>query len=275
MIKYGTAAPAVALAASLVLAAGPARADDYLSPTHERVRLSLGAEFLSNTTNLRLDSSTGLEGTPVNAENDLGLEKSSVEPKFQAMVRVGERHRLRFDYFTLDRTGQATITGSPIIFRDVILQVGDPVQTTMSLRSLGISYEYSFIHRERFELAATIGISDTDLSARAHVSTATRHVNQTEDQAGPFPTVGLDGTYVVSKRFYFDARLQYFKAAIDHIDGTVSFYELAGFYRFRPNVAFALGYTAAKADIASRQASSGGFFDIESKGPEFFVRIAF
>ena len=275
MIKNGMAAPAVALGASLMLAATCARGDDYLSPVHERVRLSIGAEFLSNTTDLRLDSSTGLQGTPINAENDLGLDKSSVEPKFQAMVRVGERHRLRFDYFTLDRTGQTIVTGSPIVFRDVIFQVGDPVQTTMNLRSLGISYEYSFIHREHFELAATIGINDTDLSARAHVSTETRHVNQSEDQAGPFPTLGLDGTYVVSKRFYFDARAQYFKISVDHISGTVSFFELAGLYRLRPNVAFALGYTAQRADIDSRQTTNGGFFNLSSKGPEFFVRVAF
>jgi hypothetical protein len=274
MIKNGMAVLALASVASL-LAGNRVYADDYLSPTNERVRLSLGVMRVSNTTDLRLDSSAGLSGTAVSGENDLGLDSSDFEPKFQAMVRVGERHRLRIDYFTLDRTGQTTITGAPIVFRDVILQTGDPVQTKMSLRSLGISYEYSFIHRERFELAATFGINDTDLSARAHVATEFRHVNQMEDQAGPFPTIGLDTTYVVSKRFYFDARAQYFKLAVDHIDGTVSFYELAGLYRFRPNVAFALGYTAAKADISSRQATSGGFFDLSSKGPEFFVRIAF
>jgi hypothetical protein len=274
MNKNGMAVLALAPVASLMLAANLAYADDYLSPTNERVRLSLGVMRVSNTTDLRLDSSAGLQGTAVNAESDLGLDSADFEPKFQAMVRVGERHRLRFDYFTLDRTGQTTIK-TPIVFRDVVLQAGDPAQTTMSLRSLGISYEYSFIHRERFELAATFGINDTDLSARARVATETRHVNQLEDQAGPFPTFGLDSTYVVSKRFYFDARLQYFKLAVDHIDGTVSFYELAALYRFRPNVAFALGYTAAKADIASRQTSSAGFFDLNSKGPELFVRIAF
>jgi hypothetical protein len=274
MIKNGMAVLTLTCVASLMLAANLAYADDYLSPTNERVRLSLGVMRVSNTTDLRLDSSAGLQGTAINAESDLGLDSADFEPKFQAMVRVGERHRLRFDYFTLDRTGNTTIT-SPIVFRDVVLQTGDPAQTTMSLRSLGISYEYSFIHRERFELAATFGINDTDLSARARVATETRHVNQLEDQAGPLPTFGLDSTYVVSKRFYFDARLQYFKLAVDHIDGTVSFYELAALYRFRPNVAFALGYTAAKADIASRQTTSGGFFDLNSKGPEFFVRIAF
>ena len=259
---------------SLALAAMLAHADNYLSPTNERVRLSLGFMHVSSATDIRLDSSQGVPGTSINAENVFGLDKSDFEPKFQAMVRVGDRHRLRFDYFTLDRTGNTTLT-APIVFRDVLLQAGDPVASNLSMRTLGISYEYSFVHRERFELAATLGINDTDISARARVSTQTRHVDQQEDQAGPFPTIGLDTTYVLSKRFYFDARAQYFKVSVDHLTGTLGFYELAALYRLRPNVAFALGYTAAKATLVSRQTNKSGSFDFDSKGPEFFVRIAF
>jgi hypothetical protein len=275
MIKNGMAVLTLALAATLTLAATRVHADDYLSPTEERVRLSLGVERVSTTTNMRLDSSNGVQGTPVNAESEFGVDRSDFEPKFQAMVRVDERHRLRFDYFTLDRTGNTTLTGAPVIFRDVILQTGDPVQTTLSLRTLGISYEYSFIHREKFELAATVGVNDTDISAQARVSTQTRHVNQSEDQAGPFPTVGLDATYVVSKRFYFDGRVQYFKVSVGDIEGSLGFYELDALYRFRPNVSFALGYTAVKADLSSQKPSNSGYFDLNSKGPEFFVRVAF
>jgi hypothetical protein len=274
MIIHRSAVQALTLLAFLAPLAAPVRADDYLSPTDERVRLSLGVMHLSSTTGIRLDSSEGVPGTPVNAESDLGLDSSDFEPKFEATVRVGERHRLRFDYFTLDRTGQTTLT-SPIVFRDVVLQPGDPVQTDLSLRTLGISYEYSFLHREKFELAATIGINDTDISARARVSTETRHVDQTEDQAGPFPTIGLDSTYVVSKRFYVDARAQYFKLAVDHLSGTLSLYEADVLYRLRPNISFALGYTSTKADLSSRQTKNSGYFDFDSKGPEFFVRIAF
>jgi hypothetical protein len=214
-------------------------------------------------------------GTPINAENDLGLDSSDYEPKFQAMVRVGERHRLRFDYFTLDRTGQTTISGAPIVFRDVVLPTGYPVQSDLNLRTLGISYEYSFLHSEKFEVAATIGINDTDISTRARISVETLHVDQREDQAGPFPSLGLDATYVVSQRFYFDGRAQYFKVSIDHLDGSLGFYELDALYRFRPNVSFALGYTAAKATLDSRKSSNSGYFDFDSKGPEFFVRVAF
>ncbi len=259
---------------TLMLIGTLAHAEDYLSPTDERVRLSLGVMRVSTNTSMRLDSSQGLPGTPVDAEDTFGLDKSDFEPKFQAMVRVGERHRLRFDYFSLDRTGQTTLT-APVVFRDVVFQTGDPVDTTMNLRSLGISYEYSFIHREKFEVAATIGINDTDISAHSRVSTQTRHIDQREDQAGPFPTIGLDATYVLSKRFYFDARAQYFKLIVDQLDGSLTFYEFAALYRLRPNIAFALGYNSVKANLTSRQTKNAGFFDFDTKGPEFFVRIAF
>jgi hypothetical protein len=275
MTKNDIAALCLAFAAAAVQLAAPAHADDYLSPTDERVRLSLGVERVSNATNMRFDSTAGLPGTPISGENDLGLDSSDFLPKFQATVRVGERHRLRFDYFSLDRTGHATIENNPIVFRNSVLQVGDPVETTVSVRSLGIAYEYSFIHREKFELAATFGINETDLSARARVTTATQHINEPEDQAGPLPTLGLDSTYVISKRFYVDGRAQYLKVAVDHLTGTVGFYEFAALYRFRPNISFALGYTGVRADIESRQTKTSGYYDLSSKGPEAFVRVAF
>jgi hypothetical protein len=269
MIKNAMAALTVALVATL------AHADDYVSPMDERVSLSLGVTHLSSTTNLLLDSNQGLQGTPINAESNFGLDRSDFEPKFDAMVRVDERSRWRFDYFILDRTGQTTIAGAPIVFRNVILPTGSPVQTSLSLRTLSITYEYSFLHNEKFEVAATIGVNDTDISAQARISTQTLHVNQDEDQAGPIPTIGLDSTYVLSKRFYLDGRVQYFKIAVDHLDASLGFYELDALYRFRPNVSFALGYTVAKAYLDSRQPGNIGYFDFTSKGPEAFVKVAF
>lgn len=268
MTKNGVLLAALALFATL------AHAEDYLSPTEERVRLSLGVVHLSNNTNLQLDSSAGVQGTAVNAEDTFGLDKSDFEAKIEAMVRVGERHRLYFDYFSLDRTNSTTVT-QPIVFRDVVLQPGDPLDTDLSIRTFSISYGYSFLHSDRYEVAATLGINDTDISARARVQTATRHVDQTEDQAGPFPTVGLAASYVVSKRFYLDGRAQYMKVRVDDLDGSLGIYEVDALYRLRPNISFALGYSMLRASLISAQVKQAGFFNFDSKGPEFFVRIAF
>jgi hypothetical protein len=259
---------------ALALFATLAQAEDYVSPTEDRVRLSLGVVRYSNKTDIQINSSTDVAGTPVNAEDQFGLDKADYEAKIEAMVRVGERHRLRFDYFSLDRSGQATVT-QPIIFRDVVLQPGDPLNADLSIRTFGITYGYSFLHTDRYEVAATIGVNDTDISARAGVQTQTRHVDQTEDQAGPFPTLGLDGTYVVSKRFYIDGRAQYFRVHIDNIDGSLGLYELDALYRLRANISFALGYNAVRAHLSSTQTRQSGLFNFNSNGPEIFLRVAF
>jgi len=70
-------------------------------------------------------------------------------------------------------------------------------------------------------VAATIGLNDTDISARARVQTQARHADQTEDHAGPFRRSDSTRPTCVSKRFYFDARAQYLRVRIDDIDGSL------------------------------------------------------
>jgi hypothetical protein len=256
------------------LAVPRAHADDYFSPTDDRVRISLGAMHVSSDTALRADTSAGLPGTVINGEDVFGLNKSDFEPKFQAMVRVDARNRLSFDYFTLDRSGNA-IAQMPIVFRNVTFIAGDPLQTKLSLTTLGITYGYSFWHSETLEIAGTLGVHVTDISAMAKVQTTLRHITIQADAAGPVPTVGIDATWVASRRFYFDGRAQYLNVHVDNLDGSLGFYELDALYRYRPNVSFAVGYTAVEAKLASTQGSQTGLFDFSTKGPEMFFRVAF
>jgi hypothetical protein len=263
------------LLACAALVARRAPADDYVSPTDDRVRISLGAMHLSSATTLRADSSTGVVGTTINGEDQFGLDKSDWEPQFQALVRVAERHRFSFDYFTLDRSGSSIVGATPIVFRDVTFLPDDPLQTHLSLRTLGITYEYSFWHSEAVEIAATVGVHATDISSSAKVQTQTRHVIQTEDQAGPVPTVGLDATWVISRRFYVNGRAQYLNVHVSNLDGSLGLYEFEGLYRYRSNVSFGIGYSDVRAHLASTRTSQPGLFDFNTKGPELFLRVSF
>jgi len=100
-------------------------------------------------------------------------------------------------------------------------------------------------------------------------------VDQTEDQAGPFPTAGIDGTYVISKRFFVEGRGQYMHLSYNNLAGSLGFFEFDAFYRLRENVSFALGYNVVRANLESTQASQSGYFNFNTKGPEFFVNVAF
>jgi hypothetical protein len=182
---------------------------------------------------------------------------------------------LSFDYFTLDRSGSATLTGSPLVFRNVVFLPGDPLQTQLSLRMLGLTYGYSFWHSETLEIAATLSVHVTDISALAKVETQTRHIIQTDDQAGPIPTAGIDATWVASRRFYFDGRVQYVTAHVNNLDGSLGIFEFDALYRYRPNVSFAVGYTDIQAHLSSVKSSQSGLFDFSTKGPEMFFRVAF
>ena len=85
MKKNGVGVAVLALFATLT------HAEDYLSPTEERVRLSLGIVRVSNNTDLQIDSSTGVPGTPINAEDQFGLDKADYEAKIQAITSALER----------------------------------------------------------------------------------------------------------------------------------------------------------------------------------------
>jgi len=269
MIKHAMAALGLALVAAVAHADG-----DYLSPTDDRFRVSLGAMRVSSTTTLRVDSSTGVPGTQVSGEDQFGLESSDFEPQFEVMVRAGQRNRLWLNYFTLDRSGSTTVA-EPIVFRDVVLQPGEPLQSELDLRMLGITYGYSFWHGEKLELAATLGVSAVQISAQAKVATEAVHINQSEDVAGPFPTPGIAATWAVSRHFYLDSRVQYLSLHIKEFDGSLGMASVDALYRLRPNVSFALGYTEVRAHLTSTKTDDSGLFNFNTKGPEFFVRVSF
>jgi hypothetical protein len=253
-------AAACCLAGFCVVGTSARADDDYLSPTEDRVRISLGVMRLGSVTDIRVAGATGIPGTTLNAENDLGLDSHDVEPKFGLMVRAGENSRIRFDYFTLDRKATKSFALGPSDYENVVLLTGDPVQSDLDVRLVGITYGYSFWHGDRLELAATFGVNDADLSSQVRVNTETRQVFARKDLAGPIPTPGLDATWVVNKHFYLEGRAQYLKVAVGHYDGSLSIVELDALYRFHPNITVALGYTDVHTD---------------SKGPQVFLRVAF
>jgi hypothetical protein len=246
----------------------------YRSPTADRVRLSLGLMQESTSTDFRIDSTAGQPGTLVNAEQDLGLDKSRIGPKFQAFLRFGERNRLRFDYFRLERNGFKTID-QPIAFRDVNLILTDPVHSDLTLKMLGITYGYSFWRSDKLEIAGTLGVNLMDIDARVRVQQDPRRIDERESRAGPFPQVGIDLTWAISHRFYIDSRAQYLKVKVNEFDGSIGYYEFAALYRWRSNMSFGLGYSLFKADVNSAKVNETGFFKFDTNGAEAFVRVAF
>jgi hypothetical protein len=221
---------------------------------------------------LRYDNSAGALGTELTGEKDLGLDDELNQATLEMMFRMLDRHRIRADFFQLKRNGTAQLTRQ-VQFGDDTYTASDQVVTTSDIRFFGLTYTYSFIHAERFEFSAGVGLHLFQVEGMTSVPA--RRLQQDFDAAGPFPTLAVDGTYRVTKRFSLNARAQYFGVGIDTVDGSLGIYHADVQFRAWPNLAFGLGYTKTSLHVDSTDDSFSGRLFIDVKGPEAFARVSF
>ena len=247
-------------------------ANNYVNPIDDRFRLTAGAFLASTATTLRLDGAVANSGTLVNLEDDLGLGDKNTLADVEIMIGMRERHRVRLNYFKLDRASTQLLERQ-IVLRGDTYNVGDLVESTFGMRMLSLTYSYSFIHNPRIDLAGSFGLNVLEFNARALVRA--RSLDQSEDDAGPFPTLGLDVFVPLSRRFYVEARAEYLKVSIHDFDGSAENLHAGVVYRWRENLAFGVGYRKFNISGTSSQVGDTGEFEVDNSGAEAFLRLSF
>jgi hypothetical protein len=225
----------------------------------------------SVNTLLRYDNSAGVPGTEFTAEDTLGLDKELNQGSLEMWFRMAERHRIRVDYFKMTRHGDVVLD-QVLNFGDTTFLPGERVVSNMDLRTLGITYTYSLFKHETFEIGLGVGLQLLQLEGAA--KSPVRFVEESFDVAGPMASIGLDATWRFTQRFSANARIQYLQANVDTVDGLYGQYHLDVQYRWRPNLAFGLGYSQTRMKVDSTDPDFSGLFDMEYKGPEAFVRVS-
>ncbi|MFO1426937.1 MAG: hypothetical protein U1F11_08165 [Steroidobacteraceae bacterium] len=226
----------------------------------------------SISTDGRFDADTGALGTPFNGEQDLGLDDVANQGRIELLFRMRERHRLRADYFKLERFAGSRLTRD-INFRNTTYRLGDFVETNFDWRMLGFTYSYSGWRSERLEFGLGLGLHLIEAETRAVVRA--RNIRESGSGVGVLPTIELDGTWRISRRWSVNGRAQYLKVNASSVDGTFGDYHFDAQYRWRRNVAFGLGYGATRLDAIVTDADLPGQLDISASGPELFFRVSF
>jgi hypothetical protein len=259
-----------------LLASTPALARPYVPPPDnlldDRFTLQAGFIYSSNETNLRSDSTASTVGTNINAENLLGLPHKKLTGFGELMFRMKQRHRIRLsDYWLpLDRHGRVVLQNA-INFKDTTYNAGDSVYSSLKIRSLALSYTYSFIKNERMELGASLGFDVIGFDASVSVPARLRTEFAQRSSAAPF--AGLDGTVRISGRFYAEARYQYVKGTVSKVAASLKSYDASLLYRWTPNVTLGAGYIGYSADVNVGTVGDSGHYSLSSRGPQLFVRV--
>lgn len=244
------------------------------SPITDRFALRVSYFHPSIDTFLRLDNSdTGRPGTNLNVEDDLGLDDKASMFRAEMVIRLRERNRLRVDYFKTTRHGDKVLDQT-ISFGDQTFFVNDRAQTSLDYRALALTYTRSVLYFDRFELGVGLGLSFLEGHAKGEV--VARNIREKEDGVAPYPTLALDTTWRISKRWSFSARAQTFTAHLTDFTGSLSDYHGDIQYRWRRNFAFGLGYTSLRIRAESTDLDNNpGKFNQDIKGPELFIRASF
>jgi hypothetical protein len=213
------------------------------NPLTDRFSLSLGTFLLDTSTQLRIDGAAG-NGTEFDAERVLGLRDSD-RFRVDGYWRFANRHKLRLLYFDTKRSATRSI--------DTTLQVGDTVfpvdaelESSFDTRVAELAYEYTFLKRDNYEVAASFGIHDLkfelNMEATRSGSGEPLSLARAADANGPLPVLGLRGTWLLSKRFYLDAQVQFFKISIDPYDGRLEDYTISVVWQAFKHVGLGAGY---------------------------------
>jgi len=261
----------------------PVRASDTLvrslpppaSPATDRFALRASYFRGGVDTKVRIDADALTPGTLVDAEETLGLDDAIDQGRMELYLRLGERFRLRFDYFKLSRYA-ATVLDEDIIFGDETFLAGENIESSLDYRSLSFTFLYSFLRRENLELSA--GLAVNLLEAEAAGEAIDRNAREEESGVAPLPAIAFDGNWRFARRWSVSARGQFFSATYDDIDGTLSEWHVDVQYRWKPNLAIGLGYTFLDVDVnidPNADHDFPGLFRMQTDGPELFIRASF
>lgn len=242
------------------------------SPISDHFALTAGFLWGDANTFGRFDSAAGIEGTPFTAEHDLGLSNQARQPFIEILFRIEERNKLRVDFIDLRRSADRSIDRT-IQYGDVTFLVDNPVHSEFDWRQMDITYTYSVLRAERYELGAGLGIHLIEADARADIPATPQYADF--NGAGPFATLALDGTWRITRQWSLNARANYLKVTIGSISGMMGQYHADLQYRWKRNLAFGLGYEQREAELDVRNENPSGVLRFRISGPELFARLSF
>jgi hypothetical protein len=272
----------MACAAPVIPVTPPADSDGYVpqplpiaSPITDHFALSADFWWGRVATQARIDTPT-VTGTPFSAEQDLGLTPIAYQWRMELMFRMRSRNRLRVNFLEVQRQVTRAVS-TPLTIDGVHFggpsPLENPVHSSFDLREMDITYTYSFLQGERYELGAGLGLHFIEANAMAQIP----NTPQQSEYSGsaPFATLALDGSFRIARQWSLNARGQYLHVALSSTSGLLGIYHADLQYRPLRNLAVGLGYEYQTTGLTKASGSPSGTVLLDIKGPEAFVRVSF
>ena len=248
-------------------------------PLGKRFMIGIGLYSPTLHTVVRSDSSNGIIGTEIDFESTMGMDDNDQLPLVLGYYRFAKKHRLKFQYFRLNRVGD-TISDAPIRFGDIVFPANFPLTSYFDVDVFSLGYSYSLIHDEKKELAFSFGLQFQDIEMGIAGDAGPGFVREDSDVFVPLPTFGGSFDYAISDKWVFTSLIGVFGVDIDLGDdsefaGTIMQFNAGIAYMAFENVAIGLQYNYFRVDVDVADSNWIGALEYEYRGPVLAIGIFF
>ena len=262
------------------LATAPARAADKPDPLNDTWEITLGTYGVNPDTRVRLDGQSVERGTHVDWEKTFG-GGSLTRFRVGAQWRFAERHKLQAMWFSSSRSKNTSLDRE-IEWDGDVYPIDADVKGTIEYDLYMLDYEYSFLRRDTYEIAASLGAYYADWTATLDGQVAdpdggggTVRQKASADLSAPLPVLGLHGRWVFPHDLSLDLFGQWFELSMNQYSGNLQDYQAKLTWQPRPWVGFGIGYDWFKAHGDVDEASFRGSLDWSFDGLMLFYSASF
>jgi len=264
--------PAAAVA---VLAAATAHAQEA-----DRFTLRLGALDVDAETTLSAATTYRGERYRFSDRTDFGSQ--DWQPRVDGALRMGDRHRLVFDWFGFDSKRRETLDQA-IAFDEVTLPAGSFAEAQLDFQLASLLYDFAVVENDGFSLGLQIGAEWAKAKARLYAEAGDASWSDQASEDGYAPVVGVRFTARPGERWLFNLQGQYLDADwgdFGDYDGSITRLNALAEYRFTRNFGLFAGYEWYRLDIKRGVGGDGirdGIvgWDQRFKGPVVGATFAF
>lgn len=230
-------------------------------------------------TKVRLDSITGVPGTPIDLEQNLGMDDTDWLPNLTVHWRFAKKHRFSMGYYELNRSSDST---NPFDIRigDSVFEATLPMSSFFDVTVVHLLYSYSLVFSEKAEFSVSGGLSLADLHWGYSSNGSAGLIDERDELLAPVPTIAFSGGYAFTDKFFFRGSAGYLPVdfALDDeedLKGDIATASLGIFHQTFENVRFGLSLQYYKLDID--WGNGAGFDEVsyEYYGPALTIATNF
>lgn len=236
---------ALALAATSVLSAQSALAEDFIKGGDETFTINLGGIVNQFDSSVRLDG-VSTRGTQIDLEGN-GLDENLSSFEASGTWRISERNRVDAMYFGAKRSASRTSTRDITVDGETI-PAGSTVSAEAKADFLLFDYRYSFYKSDAWEFAGVLGLygGNFDFSVSGPGITGG---TVSESTTVPLPLIGLSADWYLQPRWKISSTLAGMAAEIGDVDGSMTVFTLSTDFMFTRNLGMGMSYLYTNLDV--------------------------